>query len=617
MVIAGAGSGKTRVLTYRIAYLVRLSLASPHSILALTFTKKAAQEMRERLSQLLGERADKLVLGTFHALALQIVKTECAKLGFDPHKLLVYDAADARETLKRAIVQAHLDERRWDVEQIASAITDAKQRLREPVNFTQVKGDYFEDIVALVYATYQELLKQANAMDFDDLILCAVKLLREYPDVLDFYQTIYRYILVDEFQDAGDLQYEMVRLIAQRHENLCVVGSPAQAIYGWRGVNTAALLKRYERDFPTTDIVVLDQNYRSTHTIISAANTVIQGLNTREKELWTHNAAGAPITLMAAATEHDEARFVANEIIQLVRDEGLNADECMALFRTHLQARALEQALIQVGLPYTLEGQTSFFNLKEIKDVLAYLSLAYNPENALALERVINTPPRKLGGQTLQRIKGGEHQLTLARVIDALHEDDLKPSIQEALQAFYELIVGTLYEAASLLSVTDLFDFVLAQTGYDMWLDHFADSQKRRANLAELRLLTYRYRHVEEPRESLGTFLNDVALLTDSDPIYLDHGGVKLITVHAAKGLEARVVFLLGLEEGIFPHHRSLGTQSELNEERRVFYVGLTRAMERLYLSYARTRTAKDGRVNDHPPSRFLREVPRHLIERK
>ncbi|MEP7198919.1 MAG: UvrD-helicase domain-containing protein, partial [Chloroflexota bacterium] len=267
-------------LTHRIAYLVRVGLASPHSILALTFTKKAANEMRDRLSHLLGQHADKLTLGTFHSLALRIVKTECEKLGFNPNALLVYDAADAREVLKRAIQQAQLDESRWNVEQIAEAITHAKNQLRGPTECVRVKGDYFEEMVAMVYAIYQELLKQANAVDFDDLILFAVKLLRDFPDVLEFYQTIYRYVLVDEFQDTGELQYDLIRLICQRHENLCVVGSPAQAIYGWRGVNTPAILSRFERDFPTTDIVVLDQNFRSTQTIITAANTVIKGPST-------------------------------------------------------------------------------------------------------------------------------------------------------------------------------------------------------------------------------------------------------------------------------------------------------------------------------------------------
>ncbi|MEP7198920.1 MAG: 3'-5' exonuclease [Chloroflexota bacterium] len=339
-------------------------------------------------------------------------------------------------------------------------------------------------------------------------------------------------------------------------------------------------------------------------------------MNEREKDLWTLNAVGTPIALSASATEHEEARFVADEIVRLVHEEEFSADECMTLFRTNQQARALEQALIHVGLPYTIEGQTSFFNLKEVKDVLAYLSLAYNPENALALERVINTPPRKLGAKALQTIKAGEHQLTLTRILEALHDDELKPAVQEPLTAFHDLVVGTLYEAADQMPLTDLFDLALDATGYKIWIDHYADSQKRHANLTELRLLTYRYHDGNDPRQTLGTFLNDAALMADTDPIYVDHGGVKLITIHTAKGLEARAVFLTGLEEGIFPHHRSLGTQSELNEERRVFYVGITRAMERLYLTYARTRTGKDGRVNDHAPSRFLREVPRHLIER-
>ena len=628
MVIAGAGSGKTRVLTHRIAYLVHTGLSSPHAILALTFTQKAAREMRDRLDILLGERAEQLMLGTFHALALRIVKTEGQKLGYDISRLRVFDAAHARAALQQAMRQAKLDERRWDAAQIADAIARAKQQLRNPDAFVRVNGDVYETTVGRVYTIYQQILKQANAVDFDDLLMLAAQLLRDDADVREFYATIYRYVLVDELQDVSELQYLLMRRIAERHENICVVGSPAQAIYGWRGASAPAILNRFERDFPTAEVIVLDQNYRSTQTIITAANAIIHEPSTapdlrrtgpalaeREKPLWTHNAAGMPITLKTAASESDEAKHVITEIVSLIQDDGFRADQCMVLFRTHRLARPLEQALLRAGLPYTLEGDNSFFNRKEVKDMLAYLSLAHNPDNPLALERVINVPPRGLGPKALEAIKAGEPQLSLTLLLNALAEENLKPTIREALQGFHDLVLGTLYEAGGSLPLGDLFDLTLEATGYQLWLAEQAGDAQRLANLDELRRLALRQPEVDDPRRALGDFLNDIALLAESDPLYLDHGGVKLITIHTAKGLEARAVFLIGLEEGVFPHQRALGTQAELNEERRVFYVGLTRAMERLYLSYARTRGGPDGRLHDHAPSRFVREIPRNLIE--
>ena len=335
-----------------------------------------------------------------------------------------------------------------------------------------------------------------------------------------------------------------------------------------------------------------------------------------EKPLWTRNTPGRTIALKTASSESDEARHVTMQIIHLIEADGFRADECMVLFRTHRLARPLEQALLRAGLPYTLEGDHSFFNRREVKDMLAYLSLAHQPDNALALERVINVPPRGLGPASLDLIKAGESRLDLAALLNALSQAELKPSAREALQAFHDLVLGTLYEAAGRVPPAELFDLVLEASGYRTWLAAQADGAQRLENLRELRRLAARQATGDEPRHALGDFLNELALLAESDPLYLDHGGVRLITIHTAKGLEARAVFVVGLEEGVFPHQRALGTQLELDEERRVFYVGLTRAMERLYLSYARSRGGPDGRAHDHAPSRFVRAIPSHLLER-
>ena len=615
--IAGAGSGKTGVLTRRVAYLLKCGLASPESIVTVTFTTKAAAEIRARLGEMVESHVDALNIGTFHSLCLRILKADASGLGYQPEKLRVFDPHDTQRALKRAIADSKLDDKRWGVDVVAQAISQAKNAMRSPQTFVTVAHDFYQTKMAQVYAAYQHILKAENAVDFDDLLMLALRLLRDNSDVRRHYQDLFAYILIDEFQDTSPIQYDVLKLLAGERQQLTVVGSPSQAIYGWRGAHAERILKQFEGDFPTTQIIVLDQNYRNSRNILRAANAIISGLNVREKDMWTANAPGEPIVYCPAPTEFDEARVVASDIRRRLGSGECRADECAILVRARSLLHAVEQALVREGLPYTLED-TKFFSRREIRDLLAYLRLAHEPlENAAALERIINTPPRKLGPKAQEVIRKGEHQLGYEGVLRTLAAEDLDLSIREPLEAFNELIANRLYPAAGELRLPDLLDFILEQTGYRGWIESLADSQERLANIEELRLITLRHREGPSPRESLLDFLNEVALMSDSDPFHGEsEGGVKVLTVHAAKGLEWRVVFVVGMEDGVFPHALSMQTRAELNEERRLFYVAITRAREQLYLLNARARgSAKGGRARTNPPSRFLREIPRELVQ--
>jgi DNA helicase II / ATP-dependent DNA helicase PcrA len=612
LVLAGAGSGKTRTLTYRIAHILDQKLASPHGILAITFTRKAAWEMRRRLEDLVGPASADITAVTFHSLGYKILCAESGTLGYKPEALAICDAAQAHRLLKQAMKETGVDEARWDVAQIAEIIERAKDNLYSPSAFVQVKGDFFQKTIAKVYARYEQLLKTNNAVDYGNMIRLSVQVLREHPQTLAFYQQLFHYVSVDEFQDSSFGQYQLVRHLVWGHRNLCCVGSPVQAIYSWRGADIANMLKRFREDFPRAPRAVLHTNYRSTATILAAAQQVVHALPYRE-ELTTENGPGDPVALVSLHTDQDEAIYIVAEIDRLVQQAHYRFEDCAVLFRTRSQGRLFEQVLMHRGLPYTLVGDFRFFERKEIKDLLAYLRLIHDREDAGALQRIINRPPRGLGSAALTKLQNGASELTFAMLENLAARNDLPERVKEAGNQFHHLIAEEFAGAAKERSLPDLIDHVVVHSGYQEWVRGDSEAKERLANLAQLRLLSQRYAGVAE---ALSSFLADIATMGNEESgIPLEAQGVTLATFHAVKGLEFPFVFLAGLVEGIFPHARALKTPGGIEEEERLAYVAMTRAMRKLYLSYARSRQAGTSAV-ECTPSRFLARIPLALLEK-
>ncbi len=612
LVLAGAGSGKTRTLTYRIAYILDQGLTSPHGILAITFTRKAAWEMRRRLEELVGKASADITAVTFHSLGYKILCAESGALGFKADSLAISDSSDARRLLKRAMKETGVDGTRWDVEDVATIIERAKDNLYGPEAFVRVKGDFFQESIAKVYHRYQQLLKENNAVDYGDLVRLSVQVLQKEQDKLAFYQQLFRYVLVDEFQDTSFGQYQMVRLLVWGHRNLCCVGSPVQAIYSWRGADIANMLSRFKEDFPKAPRVVLHANYRCTRNILNAAQQVVHDLPYRE-DLTTENAEGDPIALASLHTDWDEANYTAAEIQRLVQEANYRFEDCAILFRTRAQGRLFEQVLMHRGLPYTLVGDFRFFERKEIKDLLAYLRLIHDCFDAGALQRIINRPPRGLGQAALAKLQRGAAELTSEILTDVHNRDDLPERVREAALGFCDLVFNDLAAAASERQLPDLIDYVLEHTGYLDWVKNDAEAKQRLANLAQLRVLSQRYAGAHD---ALASFLADIATMGDQDiGVPLEARGVTLATIHAVKGLEFPIVFMAGMEEGIFPHAKAVRTAGGVEEEQRLAYVGMTRAMTKLYLSFARTRQVGTNAV-ECTPSRFLAAIPREIVEK-
>lgn len=613
LVLAGAGSGKTRTLTYRLAHLLDQGRASPHSILAITFTRKAAAELAHRLASLVGEQGKDITATTFHGLGYRLLRAEAHVFGYKSGTLSVYDAADARRLLQRAMREANVNGERWDLEVVAQTISNAKELLRGPEQFVITPGDFFQESVGKVYHRYQELLLERNAVDYADLIRLTLALLQEKPEALAFYQNLFRYISVDELQDTSAAQYELVRYLGWAHHNVCAVGSPVQAIYSWRGGNIGNILTRFQQDFPNGPVIVLDQNYRSTQTILDAANSLAAGFDSLDRFMWTGNEAGQPIALVSLNSDREEATFIANEAQELVKAEGWRFADCAVLFRTKAQGRLLEQVFMQRGVPYTLVGDLRFFERREIKDALAYLRVLHNPDDAVALQRIINRPPRGLGTAALQRLQDGAFEFTIECLFGVDAREDLSDKIKEAARTFTEMLLGELNPAAGEKPLPDLLEFTLARSGYLEWVARDPEGKQRLANLRALQQMSLRYS--DWGPAGLGQFLSDLATLTDAD-VAEGERGIVLITMHAAKGLEFPVVFIAGMEEGLFPHVKSTRTLVQLAEERRLAYVAVTRAMKRLYFTHARSRQMW-GEFRDNPVSRFIADIPRSLIERR
>jgi DNA helicase-2/ATP-dependent DNA helicase PcrA len=634
LVLAGAGTGKTRALTCRAAYLLERKLASPYSLLIVTFTTRAAWELKERLRLLLDDEvAQNVRAGTFHSLGLRILQTEAESLGYRPDELKVCDARGSKRLLQRAMEEARIRERFWKVDQIQEIIARAKDAQVGPDEFVTVAGDFTQEQVGKVYRIYQRLLKDRNQVDFGDLLMLALKALKGDREVLDFYQDLFTFILVDEFQDTNNAQYELVRLLAAKHRNICAVGSPSQAVYGWRGANIDNILHRFETDFPGTTTVVLDQNYRCSGMILAAAEGVISQLNDRERHLWTQNGPGVPIALITARSERDEATFVAREIRRLIassmssQDEGdapgaqaaTRFSDCAVLFRTNAQARLVEQVFLKLNVPYLLVGGLKFFDHSEVRDLLAFLAIVRDPLDDDAFIRIVNTPPRGLGPKSLEQLHSAEFEgagllLNMSATL-AQKGETIPARVQKAAQEVVEL-VNDLYAAGQERNVAGLLDYALDRTGYREWLNRDVEAEERWANVRALQDMAVLFED-GAPQGSLSSFLNEMAMLSGNDPLMRtnhEDDRVTLSTMHQAKGLEFPVVFLVGLEEGLFPHALSR-TRQELDEERRLCYVGITRARERLYLLYTYARSNGD-RVQENPPSRFLYDIPAELMVR-
>lgn len=618
LIMAGAGSGKTRVLTHRIAYLMVEKGVSPYNILAITFTNKAAREMRERIQRMMGGAADEIWISTFHSMCVRILRRDIDRLGFN-RNFTILDTTDQQSVIKSILKDKNLDPKKFDPRAILGSISSAKNELTTPEEFAKTAGDYFQNVVSDVYTEYQKRLRRNHALDFDDLIMTTIQLFQRVPEVLEYYQRKFQYIHVDEYQDTNRAQYMLVKFLAARFKNLCVVGDSDQSIYRWRGADIANILS-FEKDYSNAQVILLEQNYRSTKRILQAANEVIgRNMNRKPKNLWTENMEGNKIFYYRADSEQGEAQFVVGKIKELIREGKRNLSDIAILYRTNAQSRVMEEVLLKSNMEYSIVGGIKFYDRKEIKDILAYLRLIANPDDDISLQRIINVPKRGIGSGSIDKIANFAllHEMTMFDALDSIDLIGLSPKITKAAAEFRDLIKNYT-RMQEYLSVTELVEEILEKSGYREMLvaEKSIEAQSRLENLEEFLSVTKNFEEGSEDK-SLVAFLTDLALVADIDK--LDEDGEKadavvLMTLHSAKGLEFPVVFLIGLEEGVFPHSRSLMEEAEMEEERRLAYVGITRAEEELFITNAQMRTLF-GRTNMNPPSRFIKEIPEELLE--
>ncbi|MFV9503332.1 MAG: ATP-dependent helicase [Oscillochloridaceae bacterium umkhey_bin13] len=622
LVLAGPGSGKTRVLTHRIAHLIEAVAVDPYQILAVTFTNKAAREMKERLEVLVGsEQANALTVGTFHSLCARFLRRDCMHLGRE-RDFTIYDGDDQERLIRRVMRELELSEKQYPPRAILGRISSAKNELVSPAEYARLNRASFDLVVVRCYERYQALLREANALDFDDLLGETVRLFDQHPEVLARYHDRYHYLLVDEYQDTNRVQYLLVRHLAARQRNLFVVGDDDQSIYLFRGADVRNI-RQFEQDYPDAQVILLEQNYRSTQAILDTAQAVISAGAKRKhnKRLWTENSAGVQVTLHEGYDQNEEASFVVDEIARLVATGELTARDCAVMYRTNAQSRALEEALIRRSLPYQIIGGTRFYERKEVKDLLAYLRLIHNPYDSVSLTRILNWPGRGIGERTEAELIRWAGELgvplfqTLRELEAASSPSPFNARTTAALLGFLSLL-DDLSSARQQLLLPDLLDRIIERVGVHEALKREYDPEEaddRWRNLGELRNVTEDY--VNLPLDAqLPTFLEEVALVAEVDKLDPSADAITCITLHQAKGLEYPVVFLVGLEEGLLPHSRSTGERDKLEEERRLLYVGITRAKRRLYLSYAFRRT-NYGRTQNTTPSRFLADIPRELLK--
>ena len=616
LILAGAGSGKTKVLTVRIAYLLAQGV-NPYEILAITFTNKAAKEMKSRVEGLVGDVANRIWLSTFHSFCAKFLRFELDNfLGYNSN-FTIYDTSDSQVVIKAALKALNLDDKYYPVGAMISAISDAKNKLMFASDYRKQARDFYQQKVADVYEYYERELRKNNALDFDDLLLVAVKLLQSNAAVLEKYSKRFKYVMIDEYQDTNHAQYLLAYLLSSHWKNIAVVGDADQSIYAWRGADIQNILD-FEKDYPNCTSIKLEQNYRSTKIILDAANAVIDNNEGRpEKNLWTDKVEGAKIQHFTAQSEHEEAAFIGDTIVKKHDIHGVPYGDMAILYRTNAQSRVLEEALIKRALPYTMVGGTKFYDRKEIKDVLAYLRVLYNPFDDLSLLRIINVPKRSIGATTVSKLQdyARENGTSLFMTLTQLHlVDTIKGKTKEKLEEF-GILIFTLVAEMDDKSVLDILEAILERTGYLAQLEESTDpqDQARAENIGELLSVAKDFQDTN-PTGTVEDFLEQVALVNDVDSFEQEESKVTLMTLHAAKGLEFPIVFLGGLEEGLFPHSRTLMNPEEIEEERRLAYVGITRAEKELYISNATTRTVF-GRTSSYLPSRFIDEIPAELVD--
>ncbi|MDD5094380.1 MAG: UvrD-helicase domain-containing protein [Dehalococcoidia bacterium] len=613
LVVAGPGSGKTRVITHRIAYLIKVQGISPYHILAVTFTNKAAREMKERVYNMLGDAADGLTLGTFHAFCSRVLRQEADGIGLE-RRFVIYDDGDQMDLLSHCMEELKIDSKQYAPRAIRSAISSAKAKLLGPKEYAS--NGYFDEVTKRVYERYQQMLSSNNAMDFDDLLMRTVCTFRSHADILAKYQSRYSHVMIDEFQDTNLAQYMLAKQLAEKSRNLCVVGDPDQSIYSWRSADLRHIMD-FERDYPDAKVTLLEQNYRSTQTILAAASSLIAVNGQRkEKKLWTQNDGGAPISIIETFNEQEEAQFVVSEIERLVTDHGYGVGDAAVMYRTNAQSRALEEAFVRYGLPYKLVGATRFFERREVRDIVSYLKVINNPYDGVSLARIINVPGRGIGQRTLAELAlvsstNGIPFYSALKVIAEGKDHSISHRSIQALNRFTAMIDELTAEVEK-HDLTAFIGLMLERTGYKSYIQEGTDGEDRWNNILELQSMASEYRDLE-PRDGLAALLERVSLVSDVDNLDEKVHAATLITLHQAKGLEFPIVFIVGMEEGILPHFRSFVDPQQMEEERRLCYVGITRAKEKVYLIHAFRRSLHGGN-RPNPPSRFLQDIPSRLV---
>ncbi|WP_368505788.1 DNA helicase PcrA [Alkalihalophilus sp. As8PL] len=620
LLMAGAGSGKTRVLTHRIAYLLREKAIAPWNVLAITFTNKAAREMKDRVAKLVGPVAEDIWISTFHSMCVRILRRDIDRIGYN-RNFTILDSSDQLSVIKQILKKKNMDPKKFDPRSMLGTISGWKNELKKPDACMNEATGLYDQTAAEVYVDYQKQLKKNHALDFDDLIMKTIEVFKLVPEVLEFYQRKFQYILVDEYQDTNKAQYMLVRMLSDKYENICVVGDSDQSIYRWRGADIANILS-FEEDYPNATVILLEQNYRSTKMILQAANKVIENnFNRKPKNLWTENEPGPKIGYYGADTEQSEAQFVVEKIREATRDGSHSYSDIAILYRTNAQSRVIEEFFVKSNIEYNIVGGTKFYDRKEIKDVLAYLRLIANPDDDISLQRIVNVPKRGIGATTVDKIGAYavEQGISLFAALQEIEQVGITARAVTKLKEFRDQLAHWI-QMQEYLSVTELVEELLDRTGYREMLrnEQSIEAQSRLENIDEFITVTNEFEKGNDDK-SLVAFLTDLALVADIDKLEDDEGGkpkdaITLMTLHSAKGLEFPLVFLIGMEEGIFPHSRSLFEEEEMEEERRLAYVGITRAEKQLYLTNARMRTLY-GKTNTNPPSRFIKEIPEECLD--